>query len=619
MRFKNISQDFYFRFGLYLNGRIIIQKWRFNKNWIQGILNQSVITIKIRITYICDTKSGNIATNDPALCQHPRVWADVPCSVNYNDGRGRYYGLRCSGKIMTCVLPWYTKDNGEPGSGELTQCPDKSDQIFNSSLKCSEHLKQHSDFHTQKFCNENYTIYNNTVRNETDIQTELICTNKTQWLSTKDLSYTDPHSCQSSCSVPGPDCLACSNSSYFPCPKSGQCVHPDLRCDGHPQCEEGEDEDLSMCHEKFIKLKIVQQHAQFRCPSLFYTNIETFATPQNNLIECGDKSDEAVPRDYSTILLVTSTLAIITFYITLKYSGLAKKMLSADNQNIKTSVESDQNVCQNFRYYNTLYLENYRENHNQNEAIEKTNIHILNSIHTQKVDRNRNTCKLFYQLEQEIHKSNESEIHLCLHKKLDPKVVENILDSGEPGCTAGCIEGFENEVGRRFITELKDEITKSPRVKEIIGTTLGIIKILVKFLDLIKDLALTIVMLEAVGGFQSVWAFKTNFSSVIIITMFSSILIPLFMSTLHLIVNRRKIIDEENFSRTRKYVTIMLCFIASFLNPIILDAYYHELKEDIRKLTQNHDIRAMAILSKCRSIKNQTVTFHKTELGQYFE
>ena len=82
-------------------------------------------------------------------------------------------------------------------------------------------------------------------------------------------------------------------------------------------------------------------------------------------------------------------------------------------------------------------------------------------------------------------------------------------------------------------------------------------------------------------------------------------------------VNRRNIIDEESFSRARKYFTNMFCFIASFMNPIILDAYYHELKEDIRKLTQNHDIRAMAIQRKCRKIKNQTVTFHKTELGQF--
>ena len=153
--------------------------------------------------------------------------------------------------------------------------------------------------------------------------------------------------------------------------------------------------------------------------------MDIFATPRDNIPECWNGADEQESENYSTILLVTSTIIIATFYIALKYSGLTKKILSADNQNIASSVESDQNMYQN---YNTL--ENYRENHDQNEAIEKTNIHILNSIHTQKVDRNRDTCELFYQLEQEIHKSNESEIHLCLHKKLDPKVVENILDSG---------------------------------------------------------------------------------------------------------------------------------------------------------------------------------------------
>ena len=158
-------------------------------------------------------------------------------------------------------------------------------------------------------------------------------------------------------------------------------------------------------------------------------------------------------------------------------------------------------------------------------------------MHTQKVDDNIATCKLFYQLEQEIHKSNQSEIHLCLHKKLDPKVVENILDSGEPGCTAGCIEGFENCVRRRLITELQNKITKSQLMKEIIGTTTGIIKIGAKFIDLIKDVALSILMLQAAGGFQSIWDFKTNFSTIIIIMMFSSVLIPVFLSTFHLIVS----------------------------------------------------------------------------------
>ena len=307
-------------------------------------------------SYTCNTGSGYIRTNDPALCQHPGVWADVPCSRYWSDGRVSRYGLRCSGQKMSCVYPWYTLYDGEPYSDEVSQCPDKSDQVFNSSLTCREHLKQHSDFHTQKFCNENY-FHDKWPY----LDTRRICKNKTQWLSERDPSYSDPHSCQSSCSVPGPDCLACSNSSYFACPKSGQCVHPDLVCDSHPQCVEGEDEELSMCYDAFIKLKIIQPLAQFRCQSLFYKNMETFAIPRNSRTECGDQSDEAVPRDYSKIFLVTSTLAIITFYITLKYSGLAKKMLTADNQNIASSVETDQNMYQNYRYYNTLYLENYRE------------------------------------------------------------------------------------------------------------------------------------------------------------------------------------------------------------------------------------------------------------------
>ena len=161
-------------------------------------------------------------------------------------------------------------------------CPDKSDQVFNSSLTCREHLQHNLDFHTQKFCNENYP----------EVQSSLICSNKAQWLSFKNPSFSDPHSCQSSCSVPGPDCQACSNSSYFACPKSGQCVHPDLVCDGHPQCDKGEDEELSMCYDEFIKLKIIQPLAQFKCKSPLYENMDIFATPHNNIPECLNAVDE---------------------------------------------------------------------------------------------------------------------------------------------------------------------------------------------------------------------------------------------------------------------------------------------------------------------------------------
>ena len=135
------------------------------------------------------------------------------------------------------------------------------------------------------------------------------------------------------------------------------------------------------------------------------------------------------------------------------------------------------------------------------------------------------------------------------------------------------------------------------------------------YIDLFKDTALSIVMLEAVGGFEAIINLPTNFSCVVVTLMFSSILIPLFLSTLHLVINRKKIMNEENSSRIRKYSTISICWILSFLNPIILDAFYQELKEDVRKMTQNYNDEAMPIVRKCRHVKIEIVQFHKIELG----
>ena len=123
-------------------------------------------------------------------------------------------------------------------------------------------------------------------------------------------------------------------------------------------------------------------------------------------------------------------------------------------------------------------------------------------------------------------------------------------------------------------------------------------------------------MLEAIGGYQAIIDLPTHFSCVIVMLMFGSIIIPIFLSTLHLVVNRKNIIEESNFSRMRKYITISFFWIISFLNPIILDAYYHELKEDVRKMTEQYNDGAMKIQKRCNNIKKEAVQFHKIELGK---
>ena len=65
--------------------------------------------------------------------------------------------------------------------------------------------------------------------------------------------------CWDSCDKPGPNCTTCTNTAYFHCTHSNYCLHPQLLCDGHPQYEHGEDEDLDFCHVKYKENKVISK------------------------------------------------------------------------------------------------------------------------------------------------------------------------------------------------------------------------------------------------------------------------------------------------------------------------------------------------------------------------
>ena len=162
----------------------------------------------------CDTGTGVVRTTDPRLCSNPRVWSleYKSCGWWYDDGDRKLenYGFRCQGQNMMCVYPWYTYYYGKAWGSYLTQCPDKTDQVFNRSLNCRQHLQLAVDFHTETFCDR---------RAKSQLhEPELLCTNKSNWLDEQDKAYSDPHSCQASCSRPGPDCMACTNKVRSVCP-----------------------------------------------------------------------------------------------------------------------------------------------------------------------------------------------------------------------------------------------------------------------------------------------------------------------------------------------------------------------------------------------------------------
>ena len=174
---------------------------------------------------------------------------------------------------------------------------------------------------------------------ESSIKDDLICTNIAEWLSQKDKSFSDPHFCQSSClnysrTIDGLDCVACENPDYYGCPSSDTCLHPSLVCDGHPQCQGGEDENLDQCLDKYIKNKVIQKIATLRCTSTFYENLQIFATPCDGIEECQDGKDEVGCNDnqITTIIVAVSMTTVFVMFIALRILKRNCHNLSQDNK-----------------------------------------------------------------------------------------------------------------------------------------------------------------------------------------------------------------------------------------------------------------------------------------------
>ena len=186
-------------------------------------------------------------------------------------------------------------------------CEDYSDQIFKSNSKCEVH--PYMDIYKNLFCTTekmNYYTYWKDI---------YVC-RKNQFILWS--NYWNPHNCSESCAEPGDGCSACTNSEYFHCIKGNVsvCLHPYLECDGHPQCDDAEDEDIDKCYSRYVKQRTVPNYATLKCVSGMYPNMITLATVCDGIVECQNSEDEPQScESTSWIWFYVSIGSIILSYI----------------------------------------------------------------------------------------------------------------------------------------------------------------------------------------------------------------------------------------------------------------------------------------------------------------
>ena len=140
---------------------------------------------------------------------------------------------------------------------------------------------------------------------------------------------------------------------------------------------------------------------------------------------------------------------------------------------------------------------------------------------------------------------------------------------------------------------------------------------LFKYMDLFKDTAFAFHLLNSVGGPQALWNFPTNFTTVLIVFFFVSIVFPLFLATLELALTDPGMI----FLQTRKTITgwKRICcqagnFLLSPILPILLINSCESHEEMMKKAAKNGNNTKNELMMYQKSC-HAKATFVKTEIG----
>ena len=327
----------------------------------------------------CVTKTTSFTTTNPTLCQNRTFWENISCDKYSHENLFRK-GQRCSGRQQHCIYPGYN-------DYVHSKCKDHSDEVFRVGEECSTELEPSK----LKQCQDS-------------------CANKTKEI----YSYTLVPALPSNFSINDEieKCKACTNPQYFQCYMNGtlHCIHPDLVCDGHPVCDNNEDEKIgTLCSiEKLIKLNIIKPQATKLCISKMYAdkNMMTVAVACDGIEECEKGADESwLCTNSSYLVYGTLCVFLILILLLIVYKLLKGNRVVDDFQPLELQDILDTDI--------------FIEKHDQKIFRDDINLFIQKSkVLDSKSDRIAKNKKL-YDLESKFHGGNVAEIRLCIKNTIE--------------------------------------------------------------------------------------------------------------------------------------------------------------------------------------------------------
>ena len=134
-------------------------------------------------------------------------------------------------------------------------------------------------------------------------------------------------------------------------------------------------------------------------------------------------------------------------------------------------------------------------------------------------------------------------------------------------------------------------------------------------LDIVKDLFLAAWIIYLVGGLEAIWKFRTNFSSVVGVVALGSVIVPLVLSSLHLMIEDPWAILPFETHLTRPVATLVT-FLLMPINSILLINSYQRAKEQARRAAKESRRNLNQKFDLYRGLKKHFVEHLHIEMGK---